>query len=788
MNDTSTPDSKDHGNPDAGTAFPPKSEEKLALVIEGARIGIWDWQVRTGHVEVNDRWAKIVGYTLKELGPLSIKTWQALAHPDDLQTSNELLQKCFSGLLPFYECEVRMKHKDGHWVWILDRGKVVERDKDGRPLRMAGTHLDITQRKLAEKSAGESEAALRTIIDNTHDAIFVHAVDGTILDVNKKMLEMYQITREQALNASISEDLATGDISRQTLEEYWRRALAGESIFFEGKAKRYKDDKAFDVEVALKKITINERDAILANVRDISKRKKALAVLRENEEKFRALAEHNIDTIMRFDRQHRHLYINPIVEEHTGIAPSAFIGKTCDELGFPEDLCVLWKEAIDLVFKAKHIQRIEFQLPTGRWVDWMLMPELDESGQAKAVIASSRDITERKQAEAEKAMLENQLRQAQKMESVGRLAGGVAHDFNNMLGVIIGQTELCLHQTNPDHPTYAALHEIRKAAERSADLTRQLLAFARKQAVAPKVLDLNQIVEGMLNMLRRLIGEQIHLAWLPGPGLWPVKMDPSQIDQILANLCVNSRDAIADVGKITIETRNIILDRAFCDERVGVAPGDFVLLSVMDDGCGMDKKTLGNLFEPFFTTKEEGRGSGLGLAMVYGIVRQNSGFINVTSEPGRGSIFKIFLPRFKGKTAELPQQKAIALPAQGSETILLVEDEPAILDLTTMMLESQGYTVLATSTPEQAIHIANEQAGVVHLLITDVVMPGMNGRDLAARLLAIHPDLKCLFMSGYTADVIAHHGVLDEGVNFIQKPFLLRDLAASVRQALEKIH
>jgi PAS domain S-box-containing protein len=786
MNDSSTPHSKDRGKPDAGTTFPPKSEEELALVIEGARIGIWDWQVRTGRVEVNDCWAKIVGYTLKELAPLSIETWKALSHPDDLERSNKLLQKCYTGELPFYECEVRMKHKDGHWVWILDRGKVVERDKDGSPLRMAGTHLDITRQKRAEKAAGESEAALRTIIDNAHDAIFVHAVDGTILDVNRKMLEMYQVTREQALSASIAEDLTIGQIPRQKLEEYWRRVLAGESIFVEGKAKRYKDGSAFDVEVALKKIVINDSDVVLANVRNISKRKKALAVLRENEEKFRALAEHNIDTIMRFDRQYRHLYVNPIVEEHTGIPPSAFIGKTCEELGFPENLCTLWKEAIDLVFKAKHIQRIEFQLPNGRWVDWMLMPEFDESGQAKAVLTSSRDITERKKAEAEKAMLENQLRQSQKMESVGRLAGGVAHDFNNMLGVIIGQTEICLHQTPLEHPNYAALHEIRKAAERSTDLTRQLLAFARKQAVTPRVLDLNETVEGMLNMLRRLIGEQIHLAWLPGPGLWPVRMDPSQIDQILANLCVNARDAIVDVGKIAIETRNIILDRTFCDELVGVAPGDFVLLSVTDDGCGMDKKTMENLFEPFFTTKEEGRGSGLGLAMVYGIVRQNSGFINVSSKPGQGTVFKIFLPRFKGKAVKMPQQKAAESPAQGSETILLVEDEPAILDLTTMMLESQGYTVLATSTPEQAIRIANEQAGAVHLLITDVVMPGMNGRDLAAKLLSIYPGLKCLFMSGYTADVIAHHGVLGEGVNFIQKPFLMRDLAISVRQALEK--
>ncbi len=395
-----------------------------------------------------------------------------------------------------------------------------------------------------------------------------------------------------------------------------------------------------------------------------------------------------------------------------------------------------------------------------------------------------RDITERKRAEEEKATLEAQLQQARKMESVGRLAGGVAHDFNNMLGVILGHAELALEQVDPDQPLHADLAEIRKAALRSADLTRQLLAFARKQTVAPTVLDLNDTVSGMLTMLHRLIGENIDVAWQPAADLWPVKVDPSQIDQILANLCLNARDAIAGVGTLTIETGNRTFDERDCGAIDGCDPGDYVLLALSDNGGGMDKETLALLFEPFFTTKVLGKGTGLGLATVYGIVKQNHGFITVDSELNQGTTFKIYLPRHAGITAHARSEgDAHPLP-RGRETILLVEDEPAILTMTKTMLEHQGYAVLAANTPGAAIRLAREHAGEIHLLVTDVVMPEMNGRDLAQHLLSEYPHLRRLFMSGYTADVIAPHGVLDDGVHFIQKPFTRKDLARKVREAL----
>lgn len=408
----------------------------------------------------------------------------------------------------------------------------------------------------------------------------------------------------------------------------------------------------------------------------------------------------------------------------------------------------------------------------------------DAKGNVIGLLETHRDITERKRVEEEKERLETQLVQTQKIEAVGRLAGGVAHDFNNMLGVILGHTELAQSETEPDDPRYPHLQEIQKAAHRSANLTRQLLAFARKQTVTLKVLDLNETVEGMLKMLRRLIGEHINLHWRPGAHIWRIKVDPSQVDQVLANLCVNARDSITGIGKLTIETGNVAFDEAHCAEHSDFVPGEYVLLAVSDDGCGMDKETLNKVFEPFFTTKGVGKGTGLGLATVYGIVKQNNGFITVYSEPGMGTTFRIYLPRYRGKTDQPQTENSLEPARSGRETVLLVEDEPAILDMTSMMLKRQGYTVLTACTPGEAIRLAEEHTGEIHLLMTDVIMPEMNGRELAKCILSFHPKVRRLFMSGYTANVIAHHGVLDAGVNFIQKPFSSRDLAAKIREAL----
>jgi signal transduction histidine kinase/ActR/RegA family two-component response regulator len=427
------------------------------------------------------------------------------------------------------------------------------------------------------------------------------------------------------------------------------------------------------------------------------------------------------------------------------------------------------------------------QLP-GQPIKWIFGNSIPEKMADGSIVWTGYnvDVTYRKRAELEKAELEAQLLQAQKMESVGRLAGGVAHDFNNMLGVIIGYAELALKGVDSSDPLHAVLEEIITAAERSAKVTRQLLAFARKQTVAPIVLDLNERLAGMYNMLTRLIGEEIQLDWQPGAKLWPVKIDPSQIDQILANLCVNARDAMAGGGRLTIATGNVSLDVDDCAAHPGLVAGEYVRLTVSDDGGGMDKETLAHVFEPFFTTKGIGEGTGLGLAMVYGAVQQNSGHITAESEPGRGTTFSIYLPRYLGETHQAQAKGDLETRAGGKETILLVEDEPSVLALTTKLLESQGYTVLAASTPDDANRLAQEHPAKIHLLITDVIMPGMNGRQLWRQLNAFRPDMKCIYMSGYPDNVIAPHGVLEEGAHFIQKPFVSKDLAAKVREALDR--
>lgn len=397
-----------------------------------------------------------------------------------------------------------------------------------------------------------------------------------------------------------------------------------------------------------------------------------------------------------------------------------------------------------------------------------------------------RDLTAAHKLQEERELLQTQLLQAQKMESVGRLAGGVAHDFNNMLSVILGNAELAMSTLSDQDSAYRDLDEIRCAAQRSAELTRQLLAFARKQNVTRQAFDLNTVVQGMLKMLMRLIGEGIDLLWLPSPSVCPVFMDPSQIDQILANLCVNARDAIGDSGKITIETNLVEFDQSFCDQHPGFAPGDYVSLSVSDNGCGMDAATISQLFEPFFTTKEVGKGTGLGLSTVYGIVKQNNGFIKIYSEPGHGSAFKIHLPRHLNEHALIANQSepSIESSTAGSETILLVEDEVAILDLTRKLLERLGYNVIASALPGEAIQRAREYSGRIDLLFADVIMPEMNGQQLATELRALQPQIRCLFMSGYTSNVVAHHGIMKSGVHFIQKPFTTYAIAKAIRKAL----
>jgi two-component system, cell cycle sensor histidine kinase and response regulator CckA len=411
--------------------------------------------------------------------------------------------------------------------------------------------------------------------------------------------------------------------------------------------------------------------------------------------------------------------------------------------------------------------------------------EKDSAGRTVRLHGVNQDITDRNRDEAERDRLQQQLLQAQKMESVGRLAGGVAHDFNNMLQAIMGNVELALEEPGAAGILREHLLEVQRVAHRSAELTRQLLAFARQQTVSPRAVNLNDVVAGAIRMLRRLIGEDIDLTWTPGPTLWSTRVDPTQVDQVLANLLVNARDAITGAGKIMLTTMNVVLDDEYCHSRPWAAPGDYVELSVADTGVGMTPAVMARVFEPFFTTKELGKGTGLGLATVYGIVKQNQGLIDVESEAGVGTRVTVYLPRSEATAPLVIDERVSARDLGGRETVLVVEDESSILSVTQIVLERRGYRVLSVRTPAEALELARTNGETIDLLVTDLVMPEMNGKELADELCRVRPGLRTLFMSGYSISVAGTGGVLSEGVPFISKPFTSDALAEKVRAALD---
>jgi len=648
---------------------------------------------------------------------------------------------------------------------------------DGQPAILS-IATDISARKTAEKALRESEERNRILSDVTIEGIVLHR-NGVAIDVNRSLAAMLGFERSELLNRNLIDLVAPED--RPLVRENMAKAYAPPYVVRLAR----RDGSVFHAEVESRDISQADDVWRVSAIRDITERVRSEQELRRREAQLQRIFEILPVGLWFADKDGTLLRGNPMGVRIWGAEPHVALEDygvfrawrlpsreplSADDWALAKTI----REGITIVDEVLEIEAFDGRRKT---ILNSTAPVLDADGQVEGAIVVNVDISDR-------MLLEEQLRQAQKMESVGRLAGGVAHDFNNMLSVILGHVELMLESVPADDPARADLEEIRAAAGRSADLTRQLLAFARQQTVAPRLLDLNETVEGMLKMLRRLIGEDIDLAWLPGKSLGMVHIDPSQVDQILANLCVNARDAIGDTGRVTIETDTAVFDEARCFGHADWSPGHYVMLALHDTGCGMDPDTLSHLFEPFFTTKETGRGTGLGLSTVYGIVKQNDGFIDVDSRLGQGTTFRVYLPRHDGE----PNPSAPpgdASRATGHETILLVEDEPSILKMTTRMLRRLGYVVLPAATPGEALQLAQAHADQVDLLMTDVVMPEMNGRDLATALMARHPRLKCIFMSGYTADVIAHHGVLEEDVHFVQKPFAMHSLVAQVRAVLD---
>ena len=744
------------------------SEERYFNLFNGANDLIHIVDTTGRFLAVNRKWLDVLGYQQEDIQTLHVAD---ILRDDEIQKVGGRLQQISEGESVGFETV--FMSKSGREIYVEGYGSGIF--KDGVFNSAVGIFRDITERRQAEEALRRSEQFLRDVFESVQDGISVLYPDLTIRHVNGIMNEWYKdnlpLTGKKCHEVYHNSDrpcdpcptlrcLDSGNTEWNIVP-----GLPGTPIeWIELFSYPIKDPKSGEV------------TGVVEFVRDITKHRQAEAALQASEERHRMFFESAPIGIIHYNDKGIVTESNDIAILTFGSTREKLVGLDIHDLpnkDFLKEICKTLKgergyyEGLYTSFTGKKEAHIK--------ADWI--PIFDD-GKVTGGVGIVADITGQ-------LKLEAQLRQAQKMESIGRLAGGVAHDFNNMLGVILGHTEMALVQMDPAHPLHNHLTEIRTAAERSADLTRQLLAFARKQTIAPRLLNLNNTVDGMLKMLRRLIGENIDLTFLPGTDLWPVKMDPVQIDQILANLCVNARDSINGVGKITIETENIDTDEAYCSSHPGFIPGEYVLLTLSDTGCGMNNDTMSNLFEPFFTTKEVGKGTGLGLATLYGIVKQNNGFIDVYSEPDHGTIFKIYLPRHTAVVTAIQMEGHVEPVRGGQETILLVEDEISILQLIMMMLEHQGYTVMTASTPGEAINLAKAHPGEINLLMTDVVMPEMNGGDLARNLLSFYPNLKRLFMSGYTANVIAHQGVLEEGVLFIQKPFRNLDLAAKVREALE---
>jgi two-component system cell cycle sensor histidine kinase/response regulator CckA len=645
----------------------------------------------------------------------------------------------------------------------------------------------ITERRVVSGKVTASEERARREREEQFRLFFELGNAGmAIISPEKKFVELNQeICKLLGYSRDDLRSMAWTDISHpdDQAPEHFERILSGEmdAYSLEKRVVR-KDGSSLHANISIK--ALRDSNGSLTNVivvlHDVTTRSMAEQALRRSEERYRDLIENAHDMIYTHDLDGNYTSMNAAVEYIAGYTPEDVLSMNIRDIIMPDELPRV-NEMISRKLQGGRVTNYELNIRAkdGRTITVEVNTRIVyRDGEPVGIQGIARDITGRKN-------LEEQLLQAQKLESVGRLAGGIAHDFNNMLTAINGYSDLALRRVGVDGTIRGYLEEIKKAGERSALLTNQLLAFSRRQILHPQMITVNDVINDTMNMLKRMIGEDIDLVTHLKPTAGSIKFDPGQLGQVLMNLAVNARDAMPDGGKLTIETSNIFIDPNYASTHVGLLPGAYVLLSVSDTGTGMSSEVQEQIFEPFFTTKAVGKGTGLGLATVYGIVRQSGGGIFVYSEPGHGTTFKIYIPRVADEHPAEEEPEITPKLAIGSETILLAEDEELVRSLSRQVLESCGYHVIEASDGIEAMEILEKDTGSVDLLITDVIMPRMGGRELSERLRLTRPELPILFASGYTDEAVVRHGVLDSNINFLQKPFTLDDVARKVRDLLD---
>lgn len=630
----------------------------------------------------------------------------------------------------------------------------------------------------------------QTVLHTSMDGYWIVDGTGRFLEVNDAYLSMMGYKRDELILKYIK-DVKTLE-GQNVVDERMKKIRERGHLRFESRYIR-KDGVYIDAEVSASYMG-DEDDIYCVFVRDITERKKAENLLRESEKQFQNLFDKMVEGVVYITAEGQIDKANPAAERILGLSRSEIESRQYDapewERVRPDGSPFPMEELATgrAMTEKRPIKNITMGVPqkdgSYNWITVNADPVLNDEGEIQGVVATFNDISDRKQVESEKEELEKQLIHTQKMEAVGLLAGGVAHDFNNILTILSATSDLALMELTEKDRFHSEFTDIYNTTERAAQLTQQLLAFSRKQIIEPRVLNLNATLFDMERMLHRIIGEDIELVFVPEDRLWAVKADPGLLNQVLTNLVVNARDAMKNGGKITIETQNITLDQNYSDSHVGVVAGEYVMMAVSDTGSGMDEETKERVFEPFFTTKKTGEGTGLGLSTCYGIIKQSGGNIWLYSEPGKGTTFKVYLPRNIEPEAESKRDTAIPLP-KGIETILLVEDEPVVRKMTKKILTSCDYTVFVASHGGEALQFLEKNETPIDLLLTDVVMPQMGGKELSDKVLEMYPDTKVLFMSGYTDKSIVHHGVLDPGLLFLQKPFTPVKLLMKVREVLD---